>query len=423
MPAMNIRKLLLGILALGLIARVTVMILLQTWIFPSERIYAFEEGEIAYALANGQGFSWPQTWRPVGPDGALIKPDHPVPTAWRAPVSPAILAVAFWIFGSYSIKAAMAFELFQVLLSLLSCYVLFRLGSTLFNEWTGLIAALMLALYPASIHFSVQKIEYGTLLTFMGLLIVQQTIAVSRRPSLAGNLLLGALAGVAALVNPVILAFFPFAVLWLLWTSRSDWGTSLKAAIAIGGCCAAVMAPWLIRNYLVFDRFVFIKSNFGRELVQSNFRTDGNAFIAANPETITGNDGQKSALYNQQALSLIIAKPKQLLSQMGIKFQRFWTYVSFTQGRTMLIAATAYYSVLCLGLVGVWVAWRTSQARLAMIYLLTMPIPFYLTYARLGRFRFPIEPVLILFASYAVTSVLARLYQRKRGLDGRLAAF
>src|SRR5688572_12212094 len=121
MSALNIRKSLLGILVLGLIARVSVMVLLQTWIFPSERIYAFEEGEIAYALATGQGFSWPKTWRPVGPDGALIQPDHPEPTAWRAPLNPAILAVAFWVFGSYSIKAAIALELFQVLLSLLSC--------------------------------------------------------------------------------------------------------------------------------------------------------------------------------------------------------------------------------------------------------------------------------------------------------------
>jgi hypothetical protein len=42
-----------------------------------------------------------------------------------------------------------------------------------------------------------------------------------------------------------------------------------------------------------------------------------------------------------------------------------------------------------------------------MIYLGTMPVPFYLTWARLGRFRFPIEPVLILFAAYALTSLIA----------------
>lgn len=416
MSAMNMRKSLLGILVLGLVARVTVMLLLQTWVFPSERGYAFEEGEIAYALANGQGFSWPQTWRPVGPEGALIKPDHPEPTAWRAPVNPAILAIAFWVFGSYSVKAAVAVELFQVLLSLLSCYVLFRLGRMLFNEWTGLIAALIFALYPASIHFSVQKIEYGTLLTLMGLLIVEQTITVSRRPSLAGNLWLGALGGVAALVNPVILAFFPFAVMWLLWTSRSEWRTRLKAAVAIGGCCAAVMAPWLVRNYLVFDRFVFIKSNFGREFVQSNFRGDARAFIAANPETITGNDGQKSSLFNKKAVALILEKPERLLSQTAVKFQRFWTALGLTEGRTVLIAGTAYYSILCLGLVGAFVAWRVPQARLPMVYILTMPVPYYLTYAKLGRFRFPIEPILILFASFVLTYLFTQLLQQKRGL-------
>ena len=418
---MNLRKSLISILVLGFIARVSVMLVLQTWIFPNERHYGYEEGEIAYALAHGQGYSWPQTWRSVGPDGALIKRDHPEPTSWRAPLSPAILGIAFWVFGSYSIKAAVAAELFQVLVSLLSCYVLFRLGRMLFNEWTGLIAALIFALYPASIHFAVQKIEYGTLLTLLGLLIVEQTITLARRPSLGGKLLLGALAGVATLANPVILAFFPFAVLWLVWTSRSEWKSRVQTALVIGGCCAAVMAPWLIRNYLVFDRFVFIKSNFARELVHASFSKDARAFLAENPQATVGNDGQKSALFNRKATSLILAKPTDFLRQIAIKLPRFWTYVGFQRGWTTLVATAAYYSVLCLSLIGVWLAWRVPQARLPMIYVMTMPIPFYLTYARFGRFRFPVEPILIVFASYAVTSLMSRLLPRNPGLTGSKA--
>ena len=127
----NVRKFLVGILVLAFVVRVAAMLLLQTWTFPSERAFGYEEGEIAYALANGQGFSWPQTWRPVGPPGAMVKWDRPEPTTWKAPVHPAIIGVAFWFFGSYTAGAAIALELFQVLLSLLSCYVLFRLGRML----------------------------------------------------------------------------------------------------------------------------------------------------------------------------------------------------------------------------------------------------------------------------------------------------
>jgi len=410
---MNARKSIAVILTLAFIVRVSAMLVLHTWIFPTERAFGAEEGEIAYALANGQGYSWPQTWRPVGPPGARVKHDHPEPTTWKAPVNPIITALAFRLFGSYSTTAAVALESFQVVLSVLSCYVLFRIGRTLFNEGTGLIAALIFALYPASIHFSVQKLEYGTLLTFLGLLIVQQTIGLSRRPGMSGSLALGALFGIATLVNPVILAFFPFALLWLVWTGNAEWKTRLKSAAAILGCCVAVMMPWLIRNYLVFDQFVFIRSNFARELVKSNFPQDARALAANNARAADGNDGHVSSLFSKRAFSLVIEKPAAFLRKTVTRVPRFWTYLGEVTGKARLAAGAGYYSVLCLGLAGLWIARGQPQIRLPLAFLLTMPIPFYLTWASRARFRFPLEPILALFAAYALASMLSRLSPRK----------
>ncbi len=368
------------------------------------------KARLPYALANGQGYSWPQTWRPVGPPGAMVKNDEPVPTTWKAPISPAITAAAFRLFGSYSTRAAVVLELFQVLLSLISVYVIFRLGKALFNEWTGVVAALIFALYPASIYFSVKKIEYGTLLTLLGLLLIQQTLALAKRPTMSGSLLLGAIAGVATLVNPVILAFFPPAVLWFLWTCKSDWRTRLKSATAIGVCCAAVLAPWLIRNYLVFDQFMFVRSNFSREFVIANSPKDGRARAAE-----TSDEGQTSSLFNQKALGLVLAKPVDFLRNVAIRFKNFWTSVNGPGGRARFAVGAAYYSVLFFGLAGLWAARRHVQVQLLMLYLGTMPIPFYLTWARMNRFRFPIEPVLILFASYALTSLIVAAARSRPG--------
>jgi hypothetical protein len=68
-----------------------------------------------------------------------------------------------------------------------------------------------------------------------------------------------------------------------------------------------------------------------------------------------------------------------------------------------------------LGLAGMWFARRRSRSYLAMIYFLTMPIPFYLTWALLGRFRFPIEPILILFAAHALMSLASSWAPRFAG--------
>lgn len=407
----NRRTLLAGILALAFVVRVAAMLLLQTWTFPSERAFGYETGEIGYALANGQGFSWPQTWRSVGPPGGgqYYRRDQPVPTSWEAPIYPTIVGLAFWFFGSYTAQAAIAVELFQILLSLLSCYVLFRLGKLIFNEWTGLLAALILALYPASIHLSVQKVEYAPLLTLLGLLLIQRTIELSQRPGFVGSLVLGVFAGVATLVNPVIMAFYPFALLWFVGKIQCDWRNRLIYAVTIVGCCGAVMTPWLIRNYLVFDRFVFIRPNFTRELVISSFPQDARALASSNREAVGGDDGEMSALFDRKAVELILQKPREFLRLIPSRSRTFWTYLGGTSGGAALVAGTALFSMLCVGLAGVWVAKRQPNIELAVIYLLTMPLPFYVTWGSKVRFRFPVEPILILFASYAMTSfIMAR---------------
>ncbi len=143
---MNVRRALLAILTIAFVARVGAMVLLHSWEFPSEREFGYEEGEIAYALANGQGFSWPQTWREVGPPGAMLKRVRPEPTTWKAPIAPSIIAAAFWLFGSYTARAAVAIESLQIVLSVISVYLVFRLGRDVFNQCTGLAAAFIFAL-------------------------------------------------------------------------------------------------------------------------------------------------------------------------------------------------------------------------------------------------------------------------------------
>jgi 4-amino-4-deoxy-L-arabinose transferase-like glycosyltransferase len=387
------------------------MVLLHSWQFPSEREFGYEEGEIAYAIANGQGFSWPQTWRPVGPPGAMVKRDLPEPTTWKAPIAPSIIAAAFWLFGSYTVRAAVAIELFQIGLSVLSVYLVFRLGRTVFNEWTGLTAALIFALYPTSIYFSVKKIEYATLLTLLGLLFIHQTLELAKRPSTSGSILLGAIAGVATLVNPVILAFCLPAGLWLMWKCKSEWSTRIKYAIAMSACGVAVLTPWLVRNYIVFDQFMFVRSNFAREFVRSNSEKDRREL--ADEHTRTGqNEEQSSARFQQRAISLVLEKPARFVENVGIRIRNFWTNLSQTAGPTKIAVAAAYYSVVLFAIAGVWISRRQAYAQLLALYLFTMPIPFYLTWARLGRFRFPIEPVLVLFAAFAVTSLVAAAWER-----------
>jgi len=281
--------------------------------------------------------------------------------------------------------------------------VLFRLGKQLFNERSGLLAAFIFTLYPAAIHFSVQKIGYVMLLVLLALLLIQKTIQLSTQPCMVRSLVLGGLSGVASLVNPVIVAFYPFGLLWFVWRCQSFWPSRLKYAVAIIMCCAATMTPWLIRNYLVFNRFMFLKSNFTVELMHAAYYKDAGPSGLERPPALITDEGQMIAFYNQKALSLILQEPARLLRKITKRAISYWLRMESPRSRDLL-AGIAYYPVLFLGLAGVWAVRRNQQAQLLIVFLLTMPLPFYLTWAVLVRYRFPIEPILMLFASYAVIS-------------------
>ena len=90
---------------------------------------------IAWNLAEGRGF--------LDANG--------LPTSVRPPVYPLFLAGIYKVFG-HSYPAA---KLAQILLSALTCALLFLIGSRVFGEKLGFISGLVCAFYPPLIVYSV----------------------------------------------------------------------------------------------------------------------------------------------------------------------------------------------------------------------------------------------------------------------------
>ena len=89
-------------------------------------------------------------------------------------------------------------------------------------------------------------------------------------PGWRGWILFGALYGVGALANPTMLAFLPFCGLWI-WRQRYRHGMASFGGIALSSAVFfLVLTPWLIRNYEVFHRFVFLRDDFGLQVRLGN---------------------------------------------------------------------------------------------------------------------------------------------------------
>lgn len=103
---------------------------------------------------------------------------------------------------------------------------------------------------------------------------------------LALGLQLGISLGLAALVRQSILPWVPVMGLYLLWLARRSrqtrrlwpaWPT-LRALTAAGIVVVACIAPFTLRNYLVYGQFLLLNSNTGYAMYSAQHPMHGTAF-------------------------------------------------------------------------------------------------------------------------------------------------
>jgi len=394
--------------SLAAAVRIAVVMFGKTYAFPSEWDYGFEMGRIAAALAEGHGFSC-STWHcgELGP--ATYRP-----TAWMSPLYPGLLGGLFRIFGSYSMGAAVAALLIQTAVACACCVLLLRLGELLAGARAGFIAAALFAFYPAAVHFSTQKIWSTVPSVALLLTLLLLVIHVSVTASIAAAALTGVVMGLSALMDPVAVAFYPFALLWLLAMGRARAGRTLLGIAVIVSTTVVIMSPWALRNYRVFGELVSTKSNFGHELYLGNNTLGADADLVQTRIALMGeqptplltdeerasvresNEARQSRVYARRALAFIRAEPAAFVKRCVQRFVRYWTVMRGLTRPGHFVATVAFLSIVLLAAVGAY-GRRMSLPVLSLVLLAvaSLPLPYYLTIVEHWRYRFPVEVLLL----------------------------
>jgi len=98
-----------------------------------------------------------------------------------APAYVYLVAFIFSIFGIYTAASAVAIEVLQSIFAALTCLIMYRLGTKMFNDKVGLVAAFALAFYPPSVFFSIMRLGATTLIVLLLALIVYYLLNISER--------------------------------------------------------------------------------------------------------------------------------------------------------------------------------------------------------------------------------------------------
>jgi 4-amino-4-deoxy-L-arabinose transferase-like glycosyltransferase len=403
------------IVVIALVLRLAVITIGHTYkITPRQDHFQFgwEMGRIARSIATGHGFSSPLLAAETGP------------SAWAPPLYPYLLAGVFKLFGIYTKASGWVILAINSIFSALTCLTLYRIAARLFGPTAAHWAAWSWALFPYELYWPARVVWETCLSTFLlslAFLIVLRLDDWSRlrpAPSTKRKRLLdwaafGLLWGVIALTNTTMLSFLPLSLLWIWWHSQHGGTVVLNAASAML-LCAAVIAPWLVRNQRVFGRAIFIRDNLGLEMQVANNDESGGYWTRSEHPA---NDLRQLQRFQQlgeagymrekqqQATDWISNHPLTFVRYALQRFMFFWIgnpQAAIVSGLNMDPARhTAFGISAALAFAGLMLAWRNrvKGAFLFASLMLVFPLPYCIAHPA-PRYRNAIEPEMVLLIVY-----------------------
>ena len=173
-----------------------------------------------------------------------------VPSAWRTPGYPLVIAAAMELFGTHFVIAV---RCLQVSLSVLAAYFCMRAARIFFGETAAKISLLAALFLPTLAYFSGEILSESLTAFFMALFlwIFAEDAANPRWTTAAG---MGLAIGAGAMFRPNFAAVAALALAGS-WLSRHTYRARLQLAL-VPLCAVLVFVPWILRNYEVFGRFV-----------------------------------------------------------------------------------------------------------------------------------------------------------------------
>jgi len=370
----------------------------------------WEQGNVSRALLAGHGFGSPFL--------------SSQPSAIMPPVYPLIVAAIFGIFGIHTTASILAALSFNCLLSALACIPVFLMARRSFGERVALWAGWGWAFSPYGIYFSAEWAwsTHLLLLCLCWMLYLAQDLEQSSSLGLWAGF--GLLAGFAGLTEPSILIVVPFLLAlaaWRLARARKHW---LLPGVVASLTLAAAISPWMIRNAVVFHRFIPMRDSMGLELWLGN---NGYSRHWINADHHPNHDPQELAAYNAGELPFMAHKAMQ--AETYIHDHPSW--YAWMCARRALYLWTGYWSfdhsylaeepldppnvavataLTMLGLLGIILAWRRKPFE-AIRYggvLFLFPMMYYFTHPQAYHMR-PIDPLLVIMGAYAIRRLQVRV--------------
>jgi hypothetical protein len=363
---------------------------------------------------------------------------------YQAPLYPYFLAVVKLGVGDDLWRI----RLFQIALGSISCSILFLAGRSFFSRRVGIVAGVLLALYPPAIFFDglIQKAGLGLVLTALLLWFLAR--ASPREGRDRGPLrfvLVGAALGLLMLTREETILLAPVIAVWCWFVGRKSpaW-RRIHSTLGYAAGLAVILVPVGLRNHAVGGEFVLTTSQAGPNFYIGNHAGATGSYVPLKPgrqntayerkdavelaEQASGRSltpKEVSDYWRDRAIAWIRSDPgawvRLLLRKTDLFLNAYempdyedqYFYERDCSLLRSLDTVWHYGILLPLAVAGIVLAWgRIRETWIIHALLATMAVAVVLFYV-FARYRYPVVPIIALFAGAGLVEGLAAFRPRR----------
>jgi len=355
---------------------------------------------MAISIINGQGFRG---------------------KAYNPPGYPLFLSLIYNIFGLNTF----AVRIVQSLLSSIMVIFIFYIAQIAYDKNTAILAGLISMIYPFFVYWTGALLT-ETLFIFLYVIsiffIYRFLLTKSQLWNIVGSFSLG----LTTLVRPVVLSLPLFILIFYLLNNKSLKSCLLNIFIF---CLIyfSVLAPWTIRNYLIFDRFIPVTTSSGINLLAGMNKQVLNDINMSGKLTRGALDEYNEYLVNLdenqrdiEATKLAIGYYKKLFKEnplfiikvMWKKWKAFWNIFPSNRGQLAKVMSLLSYGLLLPFFILGCILSIFRKNTLLIIFVILNSVIICLVYYANIRYRFPMEPFFIIVASFGILFIKEKLINK-----------
>lgn len=183
---------------------------------------------------------------------------------FQGPGYPLALGLVYKLIGYTSIFPA---KVFNLILSTLAMLIMLKVFKIIFNNKNHILFCYAVIVFlPNYIAYNnILATECLVLFLFSIIILVQ----VSEKNTIFSYIFLGIIIGLSALVKPYMI-IYPVIAALCLYLKNKDIKKTFKLLLIAQVACFCTIAPWIYRNYKVYNDFVTISYNNGYVMYLNN---------------------------------------------------------------------------------------------------------------------------------------------------------